>query len=60
MIPEELLNQIIEAGTYAATGMNKQSPIIIAVINKEVQNRISQMNQTIGGWKEEFETEEGI
>ena len=31
MIPEDVLNRIIEAGTYAATGMGKQSPIIIAV-----------------------------
>lgn len=55
MIPEELLNQIIEAGTYAATGMNKQSPIIIAITNKEVRDRISKMNQTIGGWQEGFD-----
>ena len=41
MIPKEVLDQIIEAGTYAATGMNKQSPIIVAVTNKEVRDRLS-------------------
>lgn len=30
-VPEDILDKIIEAGTYAATGMNKQSPIIVAV-----------------------------
>ena len=32
MIEEEKLQAIIKAGTYAATGMGRQSPIIIAVI----------------------------
>ena len=35
MISREILDQIITAGTYAATGMNTQSPIIIAVTNKD-------------------------
>ena len=29
LIEEEKLNAILEAGTYAATGMGKQSPIIL-------------------------------
>ena len=33
MLSEEDLNAIIRAGTYAPTGMNKQTPIIIAVTN---------------------------
>lgn len=49
MIPKEVLDQIIEAGTYAATGMNKQSPIIIAVTNKEIRNRLSKWNAKIMG-----------
>ena len=36
LIEEEKLQAIIKAGTYAATGMGKQSPIIIAVTNKEL------------------------
>ena len=36
LIEEEKLNAIIEACTYAATGMGKQSPIIIAVTDKAI------------------------
>lgn len=49
MIPEDVLNRIIEAGTYAATGMGKQSPIIIAVTNKEIRDKFSKMNAEIRG-----------
>lgn len=49
MVPEDVLNRIIEAGTYAATGMGKQSPIIIAVTNKEIRDRFSKMNAEIMG-----------
>lgn len=55
MVPIEMIKQVIEAGTYAATGMNKQSPIIIAVTNKEIRDRISKVNQEIGGWQEGFD-----
>lgn len=49
MIPEDVLNRITEAGTYAATGMGKQSPIIIAVTNKEIRDKFSKMNAEIMG-----------
>ena len=39
MVPKEIIEKIAEAGTYAATGMGKQSPIIIAVTNKELRDR---------------------
>ena len=45
MIPQDRLEKIIEAGTYAATGMGKQSPIIIAVTNKELRDKLSAMNE---------------
>jgi len=48
-IPEEILNQILEAGTYAPTGMNKQAPIIIAVTNREMRDRLSKMNAAVMG-----------
>ena len=35
MVPQEVLDQIIEAGLYAASGMGEQSPIIIQVTKKE-------------------------
>ena len=31
MIPKEDLDLILEAGTYAATGMGMQSPVIVAL-----------------------------
>lgn len=30
-IPEEILNAVLEAGTFAPTGGGKQSPIIVAI-----------------------------
>lgn len=49
MIPQDKLEKIIEAGTYAATGMGKQSPIIIAVTDKELRDKLSAMNAKIMG-----------
>lgn len=48
-IEEEKLSAIIEAGTYAATGMGKQSPIIIAVTDKALRDKLSKMNAAIMG-----------
>ena len=47
MVPKEIIEKIAEAGTYAATGMGKQSPIIIAVTNKELRDRLSKMNAIV-------------
>ena len=46
-VEEEKLNAILEAGTYAPTGMGKQSPIIIAVTNKELRDRLSKLNAAV-------------
>ena len=48
-IPAEILDQILEAGTYAATGMGKQSPIMIAVTDKETRDKLSRMNAAVMG-----------
>lgn len=48
-VPGDILDKIIEAGTYAATGMGAQSPIIVAVTNKEVRDKLSKMNAEIMG-----------
>lgn len=55
MISEEELQEIVKAGTYAPTGMGKQSPLIIAVTNKELRDQIAEENRKIGGWKEGFD-----
>ena len=49
LIEEEKLNAIIEAGTYAATGMGKQSPIIIAVTDRETRDLLSKLNAAVMG-----------
>ena len=55
MVKQEELKAIIKAGTYAATGMGKQSPIIIAVTNKELRDALSEENRKIGGWDAGFD-----
>ena len=55
MVPKEDLQQIIEAGLYAASGMGKQSAIVIAVTKKELRDQISEDNRKIGGWQEGFD-----
>ncbi len=49
MVPQEKLDKILEAGTYAATGMGRQSPIILAVTDKAMRDRLSKMNAAIMG-----------
>lgn len=50
-----LLEQVLEAGTYAPTGMGKQSPIIVAVTNKAVRDTLSNLNaRVMGGGADPF------
>lgn len=49
MIAKEDLDKIIEAGMYAPTGMGMQSPIIIAVTNKELRDKLAEENARIMG-----------
>lgn len=55
MIKREELEAIIKAGTYAPTGMGKQAPIIIAITDRELRNKIAEENRKIGGWQEGFD-----
>ena len=48
-VPEEALAAILEAGTYAPTGRNMQAPIIIAVTNKEIRDKLSRLNADVLG-----------
>ena len=48
-IPQEILDQIIEAGTYAANGRGAQNVIIIQVTNKEKRDEIAKKNAEIMG-----------
>ena len=55
MVPQEILDQIIEAGLYAASGKGTQNTIIIQVTKKELRDEIAEMNRKIGGWEEGFD-----
>lgn len=48
-VPDEVIARICEAGSYAATGRGRQSPIILAVTNRALRDRLSRMNAEIMG-----------
>lgn len=48
-VPEDILERIIQAGTYAPTGRGMQSPVIIAVTNKQLRDRLSVLNAEFMG-----------
>ena len=45
----ELIEKVVEAGTYAPTGMGRQSPVIVAVTDRAVRDRIAQLNARVMG-----------
>lgn len=49
MISKDILDQIIEAGLYAASGRNGQTPIILCVTNKELRDKLSKSNAQVMG-----------
>ena len=55
MPKREDLEQIIEAGLYAASGKGGQSSIIVAITDKGLRDRLMEMNRKIGGWAEGFD-----
>lgn len=46
--PEEL-QAVVEAGTWAPTALNRQSPVIVAVQDKAIRDQLSAMNARIMG-----------
>ncbi len=46
-VPDEILEQIAEAGTFAATGMGRQSPVILVVKDKTIRDKISKLNAAV-------------
>ncbi|MCI8326775.1 MAG: nitroreductase family protein [Lachnospiraceae bacterium] len=55
MIPQEVLDKIIEAGIYAASARGHQNAIIIQITNRELRDQIAKMNCEIGGWEDGFD-----
>ena len=48
-VPDELLDQVLTAGLYAPTGMNRQNIIMVAVRDKETRDQLSRMNAAVMG-----------
>ena len=48
------IDQIIEAGLYAASGMGRQNVIIVAITNKKQRDELADDNRRIGGWPDGF------
>lgn len=55
MPKKEDLEQIVEAGLYAASARGGQATITVAVTNKELRDKLSEANRKIGGWDEGFD-----
>ena len=52
---QELLDKVLEAGTYAPSAMGKQSVTIVAVTNRAVRDQLSQLaNKARGGDADQF------
>ena len=46
-VEEEKLQKVLEAGMYAPTGMNTQSPIMVVVQDKATRDQLSRMNAAV-------------
>lgn len=49
MLPSDVIDRIVTAGTYAASGMNRQSSIILAITSREMRDRLSALNASTMG-----------
>lgn len=48
-VPDRLLDAVLEAGTFAASGMNNQSCVLVAVRDKQTRDTLSRMNAAVMG-----------
>ena len=55
MVSKKDIDEIIDAGLYAANGMGRQAVITVAVTNKDLRNKVAKDNCKIGGWDEGFD-----
>ena len=53
-VDRELIEKIIDAGIWAPSGKGAQAPIVLAVTNRELRDRLSAMNAAVLG-KEGFD-----
>ena len=50
-VDKALLEQVLEAGTYAPTGGGRQTPVIVAVQDPDTVKQLSRMNAAVNGAK---------
>ena len=48
-VTDELLDVVLNAGQYAASGINTQNSILVAVRDKETRDQLSRMNAAVMG-----------
>lgn len=48
-VSDELLDAVLEAGLYAASGMNTQNTVMVAVRDQETRDQLSRMNAAVMG-----------
>ena len=48
-VEREILDEVLRAGSYAPTGMNRQSPIMLAVRSPEILAELSRLNAEVMG-----------
>lgn len=52
---KELLEQIAEAGLYAANGKGQQETITLVITDKELRNKLSKVNRQICGFDDDVD-----
>ena len=48
-VPQELLEAVLDAGLYAASGLNNQKAVMVAVRDKETRDTLSRLNAAVLG-----------
>ena len=48
-VTDELLDQVVTAGLFAPTGMNRQNIVMVAVRDKETRDQLMRMNAAVMG-----------
>ncbi len=48
-VPEDMLKEVLKAGINAPTGMNRQSPVMVAVTNPDTVRYIGRLNAQVMG-----------
>ena len=55
MPEKEKIQEILDAGLYAASGRGRQAVVTVAITNKTLRDKLSEVNRKIGGWQEGFD-----